>query len=125
MSLTPLHLWHLFFVLLTMNSLLPAELKFRENISDAGLCVFVLMNIKRSLFFSTAIFIADLFVYTFLISIVKHYMMSFTFNVTPISTTRKNVAVRLCLMLFIFPLFIHFLRMDSTDNTSTSCFFVV
>ena len=114
MSLTPLHLWHLFFVLLTMNGLLPAELKFRENISDAGLCVFVLMNIKRSLFFSTAIFIADLFVYTFLITIVKHSMISFTFDVTSISTTRQNVAVRLCPMLVIFPLFIHFLRIDGS-----------
>ena len=40
MSLTPLHLWHIFFVLLAMNGLLLAELKFNENISDAGLCVF-------------------------------------------------------------------------------------
>ena len=114
MSLTPLHLWHLFFVLLAMNGLLPAELKFRENISDAGLCVFVLMNIKRSLFFSTAIFIADLFVYTFLITIVKHSMISFTFDVTSISTTRQNVAVRLCPMLVIFSLFIHFLPIDGS-----------
>ena len=73
---------------------------------------FVLINIKRLLSFSTAIFIADLFVYTFLLSIVKHYMISFTFNVTPISTTRQNVAVRLCLVLVIFPVFIHFLRID-------------
>ena len=88
MSLTPLHLWHIFFVLLAMNGLLPAELKFRENISDAGLCVFVLKNIKRLLSFSTAIFIADLFVYTFLLSIVKHHVISFTFNVTSMSSNR-------------------------------------
>ena len=86
MSLTPLHLWHIFFVLLAMNGLLPAELKFRENISHAGLCVSVLINIKRLFSFSTAIFIADLFVYTFLLSIFKHYMISFTFNVTSISS---------------------------------------
>ena len=67
---------------------------------------FVLINIKRLLSFSTAIFIADLFVYTFLLSIVKHYMISFTFNVTPISTTRQNVAVRLCPMLFFLYLYI-------------------
>ena len=40
MSLTPLHLWHIFFVLLAVNGLLPAELEFRESISEAGLCVF-------------------------------------------------------------------------------------
>ena len=69
---TPLHLWHIFFVLLAVNGLLPAELKFRENVSDAGLCVFALLNTKRLLSFSTATFIADLFVYAFLLSIVKH-----------------------------------------------------
>ena len=59
-------------------------------------------------------YIADLFVYTFLITIVKHSMISFTFDVTSISTTRQNVAVRLCPMLVIFPLFIHFLSIDGS-----------
>ena len=59
-------------------------------------------------------FIADLFVYTFFLSLIKRYVISFSFNVTSISTTRQNVAARLCLPLIIFPLFIQFLRIDSS-----------
>ena len=102
--------------LLAMNDLLPAELNFSEKISDAGLCVFELINIKRLLSFSTAIFM-DLFVYSILLSIIKYYVISFTFNVSSISTTRQNVAARLCLTLVIFPLFIHFFANSSVSSS--------
>ena len=65
MSLTPLHLWHIFFVLLAVNGLLPAELKRGRASVKPAYVSFVLINIKRLLSFSTTIFIADLFVYSF------------------------------------------------------------